>query len=107
MSLGSLFPRNPGIAGSKRDAIGRFLDHLAAHLKSLTDPVVAVTEGVAFAVERLASDNQVEFVLNQRHRGGQSGSIVSDTALALGRSMLHRFDIDWERTVSMRRVWTS
>ncbi len=37
----------------------------------------------------------VEFVLNQRHRG-QKVSIISDTALAFGRSMFHRYDIDWE-----------
>jgi AcrR family transcriptional regulator len=84
------------VASALRSADG-FLDRLAAHLKGVTDPVVAVTEGFAFAVEELASDNQVEFVLNQRHDGGQTVSIVSDTALAFGRSMLHRFDIDWEQ----------
>jgi AcrR family transcriptional regulator len=84
------------VATAMRSADG-FLDHLTTHLQGVTDPVVAVTEGVAFAIERLASDNQVEFVLNQRHRGGQTISIVSDTALAFGRSMLHRFDIDWEQ----------
>jgi AcrR family transcriptional regulator len=84
------------VASALRSADG-FLDRLAAHLKGVTDPVVAVTEGFAFAVEELASDNQVEFVLNQRHDGGQTISIVSDTALAFGRSMLHRFDIDWEQ----------
>jgi len=84
------------VATAMRSADG-FLDHLAAHLKGVTDPVLAVTEGVAFAVEHLAADNQVEFVLNQRHRGGQTVSIMSDTALAFGRSMLHRFDIDWEK----------
>jgi AcrR family transcriptional regulator len=84
------------VATAMRSADG-FLDHLAAHLKGVTDPVVAVTEGVAFAIEQLASDHQVEFVLNRRHRGGQTASIVSDTALSLGRSMLHRFDIDWEQ----------
>jgi AcrR family transcriptional regulator len=84
------------VASALRSADG-FLDRLAAHLKGVTDPVVAVTEGFAFAVEQLASDNQVEFVLNQRHDGGQKISIVSDTALAFGRSMLHRFDIDWEQ----------
>jgi AcrR family transcriptional regulator len=84
------------VATALRSADG-FLDRLAAHLKGVTDPVVAVTEGFAFAVEQLASDNQVEFVLNQRHDGGQKISIVSDTALAFGRSMLHRFDIDWEQ----------
>jgi AcrR family transcriptional regulator len=83
------------LASAMRSADG-FLDHLAAHLKGVTDPVVAVTEGFAFAVEQLASDKQVELVLNQR-RGGQAVSIVSDTALAFCRSMLHRYDIDWEK----------
>lgn len=84
------------LASAMRSADG-FLDRMAAHLKGVTDPVVAITEGMAFAVEELASDKQVEFVLNQRHRGGQKVSIISDTALAFGRSMLHRYDIDWER----------
>lgn len=83
------------LATAMRSADG-FLDHLAAHVKGVTDPVVAVTEGFAFAVEQLASDKQVDLVLNQR-RGSQSVSIVSDTALAFGRSMLHRYDIDWEK----------
>lgn len=84
------------VASAMRSADG-FLDRMAAHLKGVTDPVVAITEGMAFAVEELASDKQVEFVLDQRHRGGQKVSIISDTALAFGRSMLHRYDIDWER----------
>lgn len=84
------------VASAMRSADG-FLDHLAAHLEGITDPVLAVTESFAFAVEQLASDNQLELVLNRRHRGGQTISIVSDTALAFGRSMLHRFDIDWEQ----------
>ncbi len=83
------------VATAMRSADG-FLGHLAAHVKGITDPVVAVTEGLAFAVEQLASDNQVEFVLSQRHRG-QTISIMSDTALAFGRSMLHRYDVNWER----------
>jgi AcrR family transcriptional regulator len=83
------------VATAMRSADG-FLDHLANHLKGVIDPVVAVTEGIAFAVENLTSDIRVEFVLNQRPRGGQTVSIVSDTALAFGRSMLHRFDVDWE-----------
>jgi AcrR family transcriptional regulator len=84
------------VASAMRSADG-FLDRMAAHLKGVTDPIVAMTEGIAFAIEELASDNQVEFVLNQRHRGGHKVSIISDTALAFGRSMLHRYDIDWKR----------
>jgi AcrR family transcriptional regulator len=81
------------VAAAMRSADG-FLDRLATQLEGVTDPVVAMTEGMAFAIEQLASDDQVAFVLRQR--GGQSLSIISDTALAFGRSMLHRFDIDWE-----------
>jgi AcrR family transcriptional regulator len=81
------------VASAMRSADG-FLDRMAAHLEGVTDPVVAMTEGMAFAIEEL--DNQVQLVLNQRHRGGQKVSIISDTALAFGRSMLHRYDIDWE-----------
>ncbi|WP_055402164.1 MULTISPECIES: TetR/AcrR family transcriptional regulator [unclassified Mycobacterium] len=81
------------VASAMRSADG-FLDRMAAHLGGVTDPVVAMTEGLAFAIEELACDNQVEFVLNQRR--GHKVSIVSDTALAFGRSMLHRYDIDWE-----------
>lgn len=36
-------------------------------------------------------------MLSQRRRGGRTVSIVSDTAVAFGRSMLHRFDVDWEQ----------
>ena len=84
------------VATAMRSADG-FLEHLAAHVKGITDPVVAVTEGFAFTIEQLVADNQVELVLNERHRSGQTVSIVSDTALAFGRSMLHRYDIDWEK----------
>lgn len=83
------------VATAMRSADG-FLDHLAAHLKGITDPVTAMIEGVAFAIEGLESDNQVEFVLSQRGRDGQTVSIISDTALTFGRSMLHKFDVDWD-----------
>ncbi len=83
------------VATAMRSADG-FLDHMADHIEGITDPVVALTEGMAFAIEELAGDNQVEFVLTARQRGGQRVSIISDTALAFGRSMLRRYDIDWE-----------
>lgn len=83
------------VATAMRSADG-FLGQLATHVRGITDPVVAVTEGMAFSVEQLASDNQVVFVLTQRDRG-QTVSIMSDTAMAFGRSMLHRYDVDWEQ----------
>ncbi len=80
------------VATAMRSADG-FLGHLATHVSGITDPIVAIVEGVAFAIEQLASDNQVEFVLSQRGRSG----IMSDTAVTFGRSMLHRYDVDWQQ----------
>ena len=92
------FPGTEGllVATAMRSADG-FLGRLATHVKGITDPVVALTEGVAYAAEQLAADNQVEFILSQRDRAGQTVSIMSDTALAFGRSMLHKYDVDWEQ----------
>lgn len=69
-----------------------FLDQLAARVRGLTEPVDAVVEGMAFAVETLADDQRISFLLTNR----PGGKIASDTALTFSRSMLHRFDVDWQ-----------
>jgi AcrR family transcriptional regulator len=84
------------VATAMRSADG-FLGQLASHLRGITDPVTAMIEGVAFAIEQLPADSHVEFLLHQRDRSGRTVSIMSDTALTFGRSMLHRFDVDWEQ----------
>ena len=84
------------VATAMRSADG-FLEQLAKHVDGIADPVVAVTEGIAFAIEKLAADFQVYVILSHRERGCQTVSIMSDTALTFGRSMLHRFDVDWEQ----------
>ena len=73
-----------------------FLEHLADHLKGQTDPVGAMVEGMAFAIEHLADDERIGIMLTERSQGEVSASITSDTALAFSRSMLHRCDGDWE-----------
>ncbi len=72
-----------------------FLDQLAKHVRGLTDPVAAMVEGMAFAVERLADDEHINLILGRR-RGKSSATIASDTALAFTRSMLRQNDVDWE-----------
>jgi AcrR family transcriptional regulator len=73
-----------------------FLEQLAEHVKGRTDPVGAVVEGLAFAIEHLADDERIGFVLTERSQGEVSASLTSDTALTFSRSMLHRYDVDWE-----------
>lgn len=72
-----------------------FLEQLANHLRGESDPVTAMVEGVAFAIEQLAMDDRIGFMLNKRSRGEISTSLTSDTALAFSRSMLHRYEVDW------------
>jgi AcrR family transcriptional regulator len=83
------------LASAMRSAHG-FLDQLADHISGLTEPAVALVEGVAFAVETLADDTQFANLLRDRSRSGSAVSLTSDTARAFSRSMLHRLDVDWE-----------
>jgi len=83
------------VATAMRSGDG-FLEHLANHLRGETDPVSAMVEGVAFAIENLADDERIGFMLTKRTQGETFASITSDTALAFSRSMLHRFEVDWE-----------
>ncbi|CDO89110.1 TetR family transcriptional regulator [Mycobacterium triplex] len=73
-----------------------FLEHLASHVRGETDPVTAVIEGLAFAIENLVDDGRIGFILNKRSQNDISASLTSDTALTFSRSMLHRYEVDWE-----------
>jgi AcrR family transcriptional regulator len=84
------------VATAMRSADG-FLESLAAQVGGETDPVSAMVEGMAFAVETLGKDSQIGLLLSTRQRGGSTISITSDTALTFSRAMLHRFDVDWEK----------
>lgn len=76
-------------------AASGFLDQLATHLAGITDPVEAVTEGIATAVERLPHDKHMGLLLGPERAGVFSAEITSDAALAFAGSMLRRFDVDW------------
>jgi len=71
-----------------------FLEQLAGHVDGETDAVTAVVEGLAFAIENLAKDDRIGFMLSRR--GELAPSLTADTALSFSRSMLHRYDVDWE-----------
>jgi AcrR family transcriptional regulator len=81
-------------ASRMRSADG-FLDRLAAHVRGWNDPVAALVEGVAFAVENLAGDHQLKQLMEARQEADTIVSSTSELALAFGRSMLHRYDVDW------------
>jgi AcrR family transcriptional regulator len=81
------------VATAVRSADG-FLDRLAAHARHTADPVGAVVEGVAFAIETLPKEPKIVAMLTENKPGT---GVTSDTALMFSRAMLHRYDIDWEQ----------
>lgn len=83
------------VTSTMRNADG-FIDRVEAHVRGLTDPVEAMVESVAFAVENLSGDRQFDNLLTQRGPEGEMTSLTSDTALTFGRAILHRFAVDWQ-----------
>lgn len=91
------FPKTEAllVASAMRAADG-FIDQLSEHVGGMTDPVAAMVESVSYTVERLAGDPQFENLLASRENGSRA-SLTSDTALSFARTILRRFDIDWEQ----------
>ncbi|MGW6421479.1 TetR/AcrR family transcriptional regulator [Nocardia sp. NPDC055053] len=85
------------IAATALAETGRFLDVLAAKLDRITDPAEAVVEGIAYTLETLPEDRYLSLLLTPGRASSFPAEVTSDTALALGRSILERFAVDWEQ----------
>ena len=83
------------LAASAQRAATDFLDRLAGHLEGLTDPVEAVAEGIATALEWLPKDKHIGLLLMPGRASTFSQTVTSDVALQFANSMLKRFDVDW------------
>ncbi len=83
------------IASSMR-AVNGFIDQVAQHSKGLHDPVTAVIESIAFGVENLTGDPQLENLLARPHEGQAIASLTSDAAIAFCLSVFDRLDVDWK-----------
>lgn len=85
------------LAASRMRSADGFLERLTEHMRGLHDPVAALVEGVAFTLEALFGDPQLEHVLNARVDGVQATPFTSEVAMSFGRIMLRRYDVDWAR----------
>ena len=72
-----------------------FLDRMAIHLQGITDPVEAVTEGIATALEWLPKDKHIGLLIVPGRADAHTESVTSDVAVQFANSMLRRFDVDW------------
>ncbi|MET0698485.1 MAG: TetR/AcrR family transcriptional regulator [Mycobacterium sp.] len=76
-------------------AAGDFLDRLAAHLHGITDPVDAVTEAIATALEWLPKDKHIGLLIEPGQATAHTESVTSEVALQFANAVLRRFDVDW------------
>jgi AcrR family transcriptional regulator len=76
-------------------AAGDFLDRMASHLQGVTDPVEAVAEGIATALEWLPKDKHIGLLIVPGRANAHTESVTSDVAVQFANSMLRRFDVDW------------
>jgi AcrR family transcriptional regulator len=76
-------------------AAADFQDRLEAHLKGITDPVEAVAEGIATALEWLPKDKHLGLLIAPGRPNPHIESVTGDVALDFGHSMVRRFDVDW------------
>ena len=72
-----------------------FLERLADHLRGRTDPVDAVTEAIATALEWLPKDKHIGLLIAPGRADEHTASVTSDVALRFANAMLLRFDVDW------------
>jgi AcrR family transcriptional regulator len=76
-------------------AASDFLDRMAAHLQGVSDPVEAVAEGIATALEWLPKDKHIGLLIVPGRANAHTESVTSDVAVQFANSMLRRFDVDW------------
>jgi AcrR family transcriptional regulator len=72
-----------------------FLERLAEHLRGIAEPVEAVTEAIATALEWLPKDKHIGLLVVPGRADAHTESVTSDVALQFANSMLRRFDVDW------------
>lgn len=89
------FPNTIALVQAAANRSGmKFIERCADHLKGITEPVDALLEGVAFTLEWLPSDKNVQLLL--AHDFGQvSAGITSDMAIQFGHGILQNLDVDW------------
>jgi AcrR family transcriptional regulator len=77
-------------------SVDGFLDRLEAHLRGITDPAESMTECVAYTLEAIPRTPHLGLLLGPGHSPVHSQEVTSAQAQEFGRSMIRRFDVDWE-----------
>ena len=72
-----------------------FQRRMADHLRGITDPVEAVSEAIATALEWLPKDKHISLLIVPGRATAHTEGVTSDVALQFANSLIRRFDVDW------------
>ncbi|KAA0082407.1 TetR/AcrR family transcriptional regulator [Mycolicibacterium sp. P9-64] len=72
-----------------------FQRRMADHLRGITDPVEAVAEAIATALEWLPKDKHIGLLVMPGRATTHTEGVTSDVALQFANALLRRFDVDW------------
>ena len=72
-----------------------FQRRMADHLRGITDPVEAVAEAIATALEWLPKDKHIGLLVVPGRVTAHTEGVTSDVALQFANALLRRFDVDW------------
>ncbi|MEP9390861.1 MULTISPECIES: TetR/AcrR family transcriptional regulator [Gordonia] len=81
-------------AAAERSTSG-FLRELSAAMDGVTDPADAVVEGIAVTLELLRSNQRFALLFGREESSRFLAEVTSPGAIALGRSIIGEFDVDW------------
>ncbi|MBP2456067.1 TetR/AcrR family transcriptional regulator [Mycolicibacterium lutetiense] len=83
------------LVASAVQAASDFQHRVAAHLKGTTDPVEAVTEAIAVALEWLPEDKHIGLLVAPGRSPAHTEGVTSDVAVDFARTMMRMLDVDW------------
>ncbi|OMC40588.1 TetR family transcriptional regulator [Mycobacterium sp. GA-1841] len=83
------------LVASAVNAASDFLDRVAAHLRGVTDPVEAVAEAIATALEWLPEDKHIGLLVAPGRANAHTESVTSDVAVDFARALMRKLDVDW------------
>jgi AcrR family transcriptional regulator len=78
------------------DGTQDFLARLSRRLRAVTDPGEALVESVAYTIHQIPREPYLRLLLDPGTGRSLLRSVTSDTARAIGRSLLDQSAVDWE-----------
>ena len=83
------------LVASAVQAASAFQRRVAAHVEGTTDPVEAVTEAIAVALEWLPEDKHIGLLVAPGRATAHTEGVTSDVAVDFARTMMRMLDVDW------------